>query len=403
MRAKVPRSERSPLSLTNPSAESRKNILCSNSDALMPPAPIPSKPWTDLGCPPEDLVLVVGSVVRGEYDRLEAWVRGNRHTAQVIEMLCARHRAGPFLAWKLRNTAVWDALPEAARQRLNKSAELQSSATADCLEHLDGLAEILGRHGCDYLLLKGPELGLRFSGAADARGYRDLDILVRATDRSKACAAFEAAGYWRLSRWLLGGAVSARFNHAVDYRMGTRLLDLHWCVSRAPGVHIPTEDLFQRSLTIDLVGRRQRVLSPADELTLLLTSTFADIQRGYLRLQSFVDIAQVVAQMPPGSWDGFFEQQASHGTQEMNRAVLGLVASLFQCQPAWPGLTVHLSPIPSAEESLAVLLPSPGGRTAKRWALPYLPVNRLHYALWWGLSLPFRVAASHPLFRRSKR
>ena len=196
--------------------------------------------------------------------------------------------------------------------------------------------------------------------------------------------------------------MSALFNHAVDYRMGTRLLDLHWCVSRAPGVHIPTEDLFQRSLTIDLAGRCQQVLSPADELTLLLTSTFADIQRGYLRLQSFVDIAQVVAQLPPGSWDGFFQQQASHGTQEMNRAVLGLVASLFQCQSIWPGLTVHLPPIPSTEESLAVLLPSPGGRTAKRWALPYLPVNRLHYALWWGLSLPFRVAASHPLFRRSK-
>jgi hypothetical protein len=368
----------------------------------MSPAPIPSKPWTELGCPAWDLVFVVGFVVRGEYDRLAEWVRGCSHTVQVIEMLCSRHRAGPFLAWKLRDTPVWEAFPEAARQRLNKSAELQTQATLDCLEHLDGLAEVLWPQGCDFLLLKGPELGLRFTGAADARGYRDVDILVRSENLGKACAALEAAGYWRLSRLLLGASVSALFNHAVDYRMGTRLVDLHCCVSRAPGVNLPTEDLFNRSVEIDLNGRHLQVLDPADELAVLLISTFADIQRGYLRLQSFVDIAQVVAHVPFGSWGEFFQIQEARGTQGMCRAVLGLIGALFQCKEAWPGLVAHLSPMPSAEESLTVLLPSPGGRAAKRWALPYLPVGRLHYALWWAISLPFRVAASHHFFRRSK-
>lgn len=371
-------------------------------DTLAAPLPIPSKPWTDLGCPPADLAFVVGSVVRGDLGTLERWANGNEHAAAVIELLCSRHRVGPFLSWKLRNTPAWEALPEPARRRLDRSAEMQAAATSDCLEHLDVLTGILARQGCPYLLLKGPELGLRFTGAADARGYRDLDILVRPADRRKACAAFEAAGYWRLSRWLLGASASALFNHAVDYRMGTRLLDLHWCVSRAPGVRLPTEELFHRSLPLELGGRRIQVLSPADELTVLLISAFADIQRGYLRLQSFVDIAQVAAHLPAGSWDAFLQQQSVHGTKGMSSAVLGLVSSLFQCQSAWPGLSLPRPGIPSADESLAVLLPSPGGRNAKRWALPHLPVNRLHYALWWTISLPFRVAASHPRFRRSK-
>jgi len=378
-----------------------RNTLQRKSKICMPSAPIPSKPWTDLGCPPEDLIFVVGCALRGEYERLAAWARANRQAAQVIEMLCSRHRAGPFLAWKLRETPAWEALPEGARGRLNHSAELQSAVAHDCLAHVDEVAQILGGAGCEFLLLKGPELALRFSGGADARGYRDVDILVRESDRAKACAAFEAAGYARLSRLLFGAAVSAYFNHAVDYCQGTRLLDLHWCVSRAPGVNLATDDLFERSVSIDLSGRPVRVLSPGDELEVLLISAFADIQRGYLRLQSLVDIAQVAAYLPTGSWGGYFRAQQWRGTQAMSGAVLGLVGSLFQCTPTWPDLAVQLPPLPGAEEALAVLLPSPGGRGPKRWALPYLPVSRLRYVAWWTLSLPFRVAASHRLLRRS--
>jgi hypothetical protein len=362
---------------------------------------IPSKPWTGLDCRPEDLVFLTASVLWGEYAAVARWCAGSTSAAQVVEMLASRHRAGPFLASRLKGSAVWDALPESARQRLQKSADLQAVATSDCLAHLGSLQKVLSEAGCDYLVLKGPELGARFAGGADARGYRDVDVLVGEQDRRRACAALEAAGYHRLSRWLLGSAVSSRFNHAVDYRQGDRLLDLHWCVSRAPGIRIKTGDLFARSVRFEISGMTFRVLCPDDELSVLLISAFADIQRGYLRLQSFVDIASVAKQLPETQWSAFFQRQSKQGTEGMCRAVLGLVLSLFDLAEENPKLRALLSPLPSKAEALAVLLPSPGGRVAKRWALRHLPVSRVHYACWWITSLPFRVAASHHLFRRS--
>lgn len=354
-----------------------------------------------MDCRPEDLVFLTASVLRGEYAAVARWCAGSTSAAQVVEMLASRHRAGPFLASRLKGSAVWDALPESAKQRLQKSADLQAVATSDCLAQLGSLQKVLSEAGCDYLVLKGPELGARFAGGAAARGYRDVDVLVGEQHRRRACVALEAAGYHRLSRWLLGASVSSRFNHAVDYRQGDRLLDLHWCVSRAPGIQIKTEDLFARSVRFAISGLIFRVLCPDDELSVLLISAFADIQRGYLRLQSFVDIANVAQQIPETEWITFFQRQSKQGTEGMCRAVLGLVLSLFDLAEENHKLPALLSPLPSKAEALAVLLPSPGGRAAKRWALRHLPVSRVHYACWWITSLPFRVAASHHLFRRS--
>lgn len=366
----------------------------------MAKALIPSKPWTGLDCRPEDLLFLTASVVQGDYAAVAQWCAGSTDAAQVVEMLASRHRAGPFLASRLKGSIVWNALPEAAKERLQKSADLQATATRDCLAHLGSLRNVLGEAGCDFLVLKGPELGARFAGGADARGYRDVDLLVGEQDRHRACAALEVAEYHRLSRWLLGAAVSSRFNHAVDYRQSDRLLDLHWCVSRAPGIRIKTDDLFARSVPVEMNGTTFRALCPNDELVVLLISAFADIQRSYPRLQSFVDIANVVNQMPETEWIDFFQRQSKEGTEGMCRAVLGLLLSLFDLASAHPELHALLSPLPSKAEALSVLLPSPGGRAAKRWALPHLPVSRVHYAFWWVTSLPFRVAASHHLFRR---
>jgi hypothetical protein len=315
-------------------------------------------------------------------------------------MLASRHRVGPFLAARLKDSEAWAALPEAARERLNKSADLQAAAACDCLAHLAELRGILVNAGCRHLVLKGPELGVRFLGGIDARGYRDVDVLVDEKNREKAGSALEKAGYHRLSRWLLGSGISSRFNHAVDYRNADRLLDLHWCVSRTPGVGIETHGLFSRSVSVEIKSQILQVLSPEDELSVLLVSAFADIQRGYLRLQSFVDIAQVVKFLPETGWSAFFRRQSSQRTEGMSRAVLALVISLFKLESAHPELLDSLGTLPSKANALAVLLPSPGGRLAKYWAMPHLPVGRLHYLIWWLTSLPFRVAASHPRFRR---
>jgi hypothetical protein len=362
---------------------------------------IPSKPWTDLGCDPEEMVFLMATVLRGDHAAIEDWVGTVNDAVQVIEMLASRHRAGPYLSAKLRDTPAWKALPMATQERLLNSASSQVTATRDSLLHLREIGSILDAIDCEYLVLKGLELGARFTGGPDARGYRDIDILVPERFRSQVCDAMKDAGYHRHSRWLLGSSVSALFNHAADYRKAERLLDLHWCVSRAPGVRIMTSDLFARSTFFEIGDLSFRVLCIEDELTVLLVSAFADIQRGYLRLQSFVDIGSVMKHISVDHWEEFLRLQIRRGTERISRAVLGLVLSLLHHREEHVELRQLLGPLPSKSEALSLLLPSPGGRAAKHWALAHLPVGRLHYLCWWVFSMPFRVAASHHLFRRA--
>lgn len=365
----------------------------------MGPSHIPSKPWTDLGCSPTDLVKVVGAVVRGDTGDLVEWLRESTDASQVVEMLAARHRAGPFLRSQLQGTSAWEALPEAARARLLKSEELQSAAAKVCLQHLVELDDLFGSLALPFIALKGPELGVRFGRGPASRGYRDVDILVKEADRRVACRGLEEAGCHRLSRHFLGASASARFNHACDYSKAGRPLDMHWCVSRLPGVRI-NDGLFHRAQALSLEGRTFNVLCPSDELTVLLLSSFADIQRGYLRLQPFVDVFMVARALPSDEWEDFFAARRQERTDSICRAVLHLVVSIFSLQGSIPGLDAHLPAIVAPGDAMQVLLPSPGGRVAKRWALRHLPVGLVHYATWWVVSLPFRAAASHPRLRR---
>jgi hypothetical protein len=345
-------------------------------------------------------VSFVAFVIRGDLEGLADWIASCSETAGAVEMLASRHRAGPWLAQSLAGTGAWAALPAACRERLTRSADLQAAATRECMAHLRELDTTLARLDVPYVLLKGPELGARFFGSPLARGYRDLDLLVTEEHGDEVCVALERAGHWRLSRWLLGARASARFVHAVDYRHGGRLLDLHWCVSRVPGVRTRTTDLFSRADLLELDGMAVRVLSREDELSLLLISAFADIQRGYLRLQSLVDIAHVPAAPPDLAWVDFLRSRGPEGTRSMCEAVLALMAALFRGDGDAAAFGTDVSRLMAPREALAVLLPSPGGCAAKYWALRHLPVGPLHYAAWWTISLPFRLAASHPLFRR---
>ena len=160
------------------------------------------------------------------------------------------------------------------------------------------------------------------------------------------------------------------------------------------------DSLFHRAQALSLEGRTFNVPCPSDELTVLLLSSFADIQRGYLRLQPFVDVVMVARALPSDEWEDFFTARRQERTDGICRAVLHLVVSIFSLQGRIPGLDAHLPAIVAPGDAMQVLLPSPGGRVAKRWALRHLPVGLVHYATWWVVSLPFRAAASHPCLRR---
>jgi hypothetical protein len=155
----------------------------------------------------------------------------------------------------------------------------------------------------------------------------------------------------------------------------------------------------QRAVRFNVGGRETLILAPEDELVFELISMFADIQRGRLRLQAFVDLFAMLRQLPRIEWHGFFDKRGAEGCEGACRGVLGVFLTTLAAESEFPALAAALSPLPSFEDSLELLASRGGNGRAKLWAARQMSVSPFRYAAWWVISLPFRTAASHPLLR----
>jgi len=319
--------------------------------------------------------------------------------AQAIAMLVERHKLGPFLGQQL-GISLRPALPAAIQERIDASVSRQAEITAACLAGFAGIADRFGKAGVPLVMLKGAALGERLFGGAAHRGYWDLDILVHEHDRERAGRLLEKEGFTRTALVLFSERLSALFSHGFDYERHDLKVDLHWCLSRAPGFRIDSSAMMRRGVMFDVGGRQTPLLSLEDELVFELVSMFADIQRGGLRLQAFVDLFAMLRQLPGIVWEDFFARRNAEGCEAACRGVLGIFLSILALEPKFPALAADVGDIPSFDQSLIVLASGGGAGGAKLWAAGRMPVSPLTYAAWWAVSLPFRMAASHPSLKR---
>lgn len=365
--------------------------------------PRPPHPWSDPENSARSLVEWLGRLLCGQDDVLASRVRSGADRPSLVENLVRRHRLGPYLHRRLASSPLATSLPASTIERIQSSAIRQEQISARCLEGLEGLGERFEAAGLVPILIKGPALAIRLYGGVAARGYWDLDLLVRASDRVEVCRLLDGCGFTRLSATPLGERLTARFHHAFDYASGAWKLDLHWSLSRLPGLQLDEPALFARAEQIELAGRRWAILADEDELTALMLGSFADIARGYLRLQSFVDLFAWLERNPGVDWPAWLQRRRHERTERIARQVLGLFLASLGLESRFPALVADLGPRPTREQACAVLAPSRAGWRGKRWAARGLPVSPGRYAGWWLVSLPLRVAASHPGFRRPQR
>lgn len=357
----------------------------------------PPHPWRDLPCGHDDLFEFVHAMLRDDGDSLGETMRASD---LAIEVLVARHRLGPLLASRMPGASWSTGLLPTTVELIRAARERQSFVAERCLGLLGIIDAECGMAGLPFLVVKGPAMAVRCYGDIAARGYWDLDVMVRESDRAAMQSLLERIGAFRLSRTPLGASLSARFNHAFDYERDGIKLDLHWCMTRLPGVRCDDEGAFAGAEAIDLAGHGVRVLSFADELHFILVSAFADIQRGYLRLQTFIDAWELLRRMPSDDWAEFFARRDREGTGRICRETLRVLLASLRLGKSVPAIVEAIGGCASPEVARQLLLPSPGGVRGKRWAVSALPVGPARYAAWWCASLPFRVAASHPAWRR---
>lgn len=360
----------------------------------------PPHPWSGTGASPSEVCSVLGQLLRDQDVDLVRSLGSDPAAVRGMDALVARHKVGPYLKRRLEASPVLHALPFETQARIEAAADRQREMAARSLTALEDVGAALGAASVPFLLVKGLEMAQRLFGGIAHRGFWDLDVLVREADRERAFRALESRGFTKTSSVFLSDRLAAGFVHAFDFVRSDRSLDLHWSLSRLPGLRPDDEALFSRAEWIELGGQRIRVLALEDELHFVLISVFADIQRGAMRLQSFVDLFALIRDQPDMDWSAFFDRRKTERTDSVCRAVLRLFLSALGLEGRFESLSDAIGPEPPPETIGAIVESSPVEWRAKLWASRHLPVSPGFALAWWFGSLPFRVAASHPRFRR---
>jgi hypothetical protein len=121
------------------------------------------------------------------------------------------------------------------------------------------------------LLIKGAGLILRYYNDFGLRPMGDLDFLVPAQDRKKAFKILSRLGWTsNLEGCSWKDFVKYRSKHSVDFEKGKRHIDLHWRSTRYSVEPASENDFWKDSVPYNFCGFPTRVLSPQDELLLII-------------------------------------------------------------------------------------------------------------------------------------
>lgn len=181
--------------------------------------------------------------------------------AQLID-LAADHRV---------TGSVVQALRDAGRDLPRPLERANNAVTTNHLRSL-GALERAGRAldgaGIRWIVVKGPALAARWALGATARGYHDLDLLVDPGSLHKAVETLRAAGFEHRNRNWEG--FRERGVGEVPLDDGAVVIDLHWhllgLAEQRRAVHLPTSQMLDRSVPIQLGRVSARTLDDADTL-----------------------------------------------------------------------------------------------------------------------------------------
>jgi len=255
---------------------------------------------------------------------IERGVDWNRFLA-----LANRNSVTPMAAARLTAEGVVN-LPSHAARALRLSYQvnaLRCNHLADCAaEVVDSFAV----SGVPAIAIKGPALAIAAYGDLAMRVFGDLDFMVRFSDLPRAAEALERVGY--SSATYRADVVASKFfpDVTVDFSRKDSVVDLHWQLS--PG-HFPFapegEQVWNRTVEIQLLGRRVRGLGPAD--TILFQACHGS-KHGWMTLAQVCDFARVLATAKPVSWSSVLDD--ARRTRSLRMLLLGvdLAHSLSLCE-----------------------------------------------------------------------
>jgi len=221
-------------------------------------------------------------------------------------------------------------LPRHVARALRLSYEVNALRTrylAGCaVEIVDSFAAA----GVPAIAIKGPALAIASYGDLAMRVFGDLDFMVRREDLPRAVAALERVGY--SSPAYRADVIASGFfpDVALDFARPDSVVDLHWRLSPGYFQFAPAgEQLWNRTAEIEILGRRVRVLGPADSI---LFQACHGSKHGWTTLAQICDFACVLAAAKAVSWTSLLDDARRDGSLRMLLLGAELAHSLNLCE-----------------------------------------------------------------------
>ena len=238
--------------------------------------------------------------------------------------LANRNNVAPLVAARLGAEAAAYLPPHLAR-----ALELSYQVNALRSNHLAGCAaEIAGAFASNdvpAIAIKGPTLAIAAYGDVALRVFGDLDFMVRSADLPRANEMLMRIGY--SSPTYFAEAVESRFfaDVSLDFSREDSVVDLHWQLSPSYFPFAPeSEQVWDRSSEMDLLGRRVRVLGPAESI---LFQACHGSKHGWRTLAQICDFARLLATARPVNWTSLLDD--ARRTRSLRMLLLGTEAGAF--------------------------------------------------------------------------
>ena len=217
---------------------------------------------------------------------------------------------------------------------LARALELSYQVNALRSNHLAGcaaeIADSFAASDVPAIAIKGPTLAIAAYGDVALRVFGDLDFMVRLADLPRATEVLQRIGH--SSPTYFAEAVESGFfaDVSLDFSREDSVVDLHWKLSPSYFPFAPeSEQVWNRTAEIDLLGGRVRVLGAADSI---LFQACHGSKHGWRTLAQICDFARLLATARPVNWTSLLDD--ARRTRSLRMLLLGadLAHSLELCE-----------------------------------------------------------------------
>lgn len=231
-----------------------------------------------------------------------------------------RHRVTTVLASELNRLD----LPPSAAAAISARTQQERATVGVLAAELGVAVDHLHATGVRCLVFKGLPLATQAYGDAAARGTGDLDLLVHPSDLERAYRGLLAAGWSSMSGLPTPGPSWSwrhlkRTGNEVSLISQSSMVDLHWHLTPARSATPEFDQLWARSVPVDVVGRSVRTLAPYDSLAHASGHATKD---GWHWLRGLVDVHRLMSDR--STWKG-----AGYPLTKDQLLSIGLAAHMF--------------------------------------------------------------------------